>query len=459
MSDAIRQHKDRAVALLARGKLQPALAEYQRVLAADPKDLSARQKAAEILARLGKKPEAIAQYTQIAQRYAREGQFFKATAICKVILQLDPAHKEAQSSLAELYSKRLSAPAAKPAEVSAPPISSRHAPIELDTSSLLLPGPNKLGLPAVNEIELEMMDSNEQLEEIPIIMDPEPLAPVPSTLPVIPLFSDLSREDFVAVLQGAAEVRAFNDGEAIVREDEIGNAMYAIVQGKVAVVRQVDGQPPKKVAAMNEGDLFGEMALVSSSPRLATIVAEGDTVVMEFARSSLDSIIAKHPTVGEAIQRFYRQRLMENLLRSSPLLRPLSDQDKLKIAHSFNSMTFKGGEVLLKQGEKGDAFYMLLRGHCDVFHTAKDGKEHSYPALREGDAFGEISALLQQPATASVRAAGPVVALQLPAEKFRELLLANPEVKPLVMQLVNERLGRTAELVGKLRGIALDLRV
>lgn len=446
MSDVIREHKDRATAFLAKGKLQPALAEYQRVLAAAPTDLSARQKAAEILARLGKKPEAIAQYTQIAQRYAVEGQFFKATAICKVILQLDPEHKQAQASLAELYSKRMAAPAAKPV---AP---QKVAPI--DTSSLLLPQSWQ------NEIELsDEVIEGEEIEEIPIIMDPEPIAPVPSTLPVIPLFSDLSREDFIAVLQGAAEVRAFHSGEAIVKEGEPGNAMYAIVQGRVSVVRQVEGQPARTVATMNEGDLFGEMALVSSSPRLATIIAEGDTVVMEFARRSLEEIIARHPSVGDAIQRFYRQRLMENLLRSSPLLHPLSDDDKLAIARSFEAMTFKDSEVLLRQGEQGDGFYMLLRGQCDVFHTTKDGKEHAYPALREGDAFGEISALLQQPATASVRASGPVVALKLPAEKFRQLLLANPAVKPLVMQLVNERLGRTAELVGKLRGIALDLRV
>jgi cAMP-dependent protein kinase regulator len=408
-----------------------------------------------------------------------------------VILQLDPTHDEAQTQLAELYSKRA---AAKPAEQQraseapadsdsmeiergvgrydaidlspepeAKPSAAPPAELEIQMSSLLLPGPNPKQLPAAPaEIELDvsaLQGTAFDGEEIPIIVDPEPIAPVPANLPVIPLFSDLSREDFIAVLQGAAEVRAFNRGEPIVKEGEPGDAMYAIVQGKVAVVRQVEGEAPKKVAQMNEGDLFGEMALISNSPRLATVVAEEETVVMEFARQSLDGIAAKHPSVRTAIERFYRQRLLENLLRSSPLLHPLSHDQKRAVARQFEAKNYPSGEVLLKQGAPGEAFFMLLRGRCEVFHTAKTGGEFPYPDLREGDAFGEISVLLEQAATATVRAKGPVVVLKMAAAKFRELMLAHPEVKPLVMKLVNERLGRTAELAGKLRGIGRDLRV
>src|SRR3954465_5272081 len=106
MSDAVRIHKDRGAQLLAKGKLGPALEAFQKVVAAVPGELGSRQKVAEILAKLGKKAEAIAEYEQVVNRYAEIGQFFKATALCKVILTLDRKHVATQEKLARLYSGR-----------------------------------------------------------------------------------------------------------------------------------------------------------------------------------------------------------------------------------------------------------------------------------------------------------------------------------------------------------------
>ncbi|MFL5321308.1 MAG: cyclic nucleotide-binding domain-containing protein [Myxococcaceae bacterium] len=458
MSEAVRKLKDRAAQYVAKGKLPAALEDYRKVLVATPGDIQVRQKVAELLARLGKKAEAISAYEGVVQSYASSGQFFKATALCKVILQLDPAHMRTQESLADLYSKRKEAPgAARP--VTAPP-PRPAAPI--DSSALLLPKPNTaLPGPEPIDIPIEVAEDEEIVigEEISIEITPEPAPVPPSELPVIPLFSDLSREDFIAVLQGAVEAKAFNAGETIVREGDKGDAMYAIVQGSVGVVRGVDGQAPRTVATMNEGDLFGEMALLSESPRLATVVAAVDTVVLEFARKSLDALAKKHPGIWDAIQRFYRDRLLANLLRSSPLLRPLSEQQKVVVTNEFQSETFDAGDLILKQGELGDGFYLLLRGRCAVFHTNNDGKEVPYPEMKEGDVFGEISVLLGLPVSASVRATSQVVVLWLPAEKVKKLLLSQPVIAPMLTRLATERLQRTAQLMTSLEAAAADLRV
>lgn len=450
MSEVVRKHKDRAAQLIVKGKLAAALEEYKKVVAAVPSELQSRQKVAELLARMGKKNEAIAEYEEVVKRYAASGQFFKATALCKVILQLDPAHERTQASLADLYAKRKEGPA-KPAAAT--------REIALDSDALFLPSPVQPALPSFREIDLEVAEEDViDGEEIPIEVEPAMPAPAPSELPVIPLFSDFSREDFIAVLKGAVEARAFAAGDKIVREGEPGNAMYAIVQGRVGVVRPIEGQL-RTVAQMHEGDLFGEMALVSESPRLATIVAETDTVVLEFARQSLDAIIARHPTVSDAIERFYRDRLLQNLLRSSPLLRPLSDATKRSVTSKFESKTYNPGEVILQEGLKGDGFYLLLRGRCAVFHKDSRGNEHPYPDMREGDAFGEISVLMNVPVSATVRATTKVVVLKLAADKFRDLLLSQPAVRPMLTRLATERLQRTADLVSRLETAGLDLRV
>ncbi len=443
MSDAVRKHKDRGTQLLARGKLPAALEEFQKVVAAVPGELGARQKVAEILARQGKKTEAIAQYIQVVNRYADLGQFFKATALCKVILNLDPKHVATVQSLARLYAGR------RPSE--APQVTravSSTAPAPLEVGALL--GEEE----AASEFELEI--------EIPLELEviPEEIEPVKSavSLPVIPLFSDLSRDEFVHVLN-VVEPRAFYDGEAIVVEGEPGQAMYAIAEGKVSVVRTVDGQPARKVAQMTEGDFFGEMALLSDSPRLATVVAEGPVIVLEFARVSLEGLTAKHPKVGEAIQRFYRDRLLANLLRSSPLLHPLSEQQKQSVAEHFTSRMYSSGDAIIEEGQPNESVYLLLRGTCQVLHRDIARSMVRYPNLREGDSFGEISVVLNQRASATVEAAGPVVVLCLPAEVFRDKVLNHPAVIPMVTRLVSERLERTADLVTRQQSAANDLRI
>ena len=442
MSDAVRLHKDRGAQLLANGKLLPALEAFQRVVDSVPGELGSRQKVAEILAKLGRTGEAISQYQQVVTRYADQGQFFKATALCKVILALDPNHVATQQSLAKLYSGRR--PSAAP-QVTAAKIPAA-APLEAD--------PFELSVEAVVEsVEIEIpLD----FEAIP--PQAEAPAPPPSSLPVIPLFSDLSREDFLAVL-GAVEAKAFDAGESIVVEGDPGHAMYAIAQGRVGVIRAIDGGPGRRVAQMNEGDFFGEMALLSDSPRLATVVAETASVMLEFARSSLEQLLARHPEVAVAIERFYRDRLLANLLRSSPLLHPLSEEQKQAIAGHFKSEIYGDRDVIIEEGHKGDAIYLLLRGRCRVFHRDPVRNQVKYPAMREGDTFGEIAVVLDQAASACVAADGPVVVLSLPAETFRADVLSHPAVRPMILRLVEERLQRTADLVSRQQSAALDLRV
>lgn len=445
MSEAVRRHKDRGTQLLSRGKLPAALEEFQKVVAAVPGELGSRQKVAEILAKLGRKSEAIAQYVEVVTRYADVGQFFKATALCKVILSLDPKHVETQQSLAKLYAGRRPLQALRVIANAAP---AAQAP--LDLGALLSKPPTD---PIADlEIDIEIPDA---LEEIPIEVEP----PTPAVqLPVIPLFSDLSRDEFVHVLN-TIEPRAFYAGESIVVEGEPGHAMYAIAEGRVGVVRTIDGQPARRVAQLNEGDFFGEMALLSDSPRLATVVAEVPTVVLEFARGALEKLTARHPQVGAAIERFYRDRLLQNLLRSSPLLHPLSDEQKQVVAGHFQSRMYPPGDAIIEEGQPGESVFLLLRGSCRVFHRDAARSNVRYPNLREGDSFAEISVVLNQPASATVEAAGPVVVLALPAQVFRDQVLSHPAVAPMVMRLVSERLERTADLVSRQESLEKDHRV
>ena len=100
MSDAVRALKDKASELAAKGKSEAALETWRQVVTAAPDDLTARQKVAELLAKVGQTSAAVDAYEDLAKRFAEKGLFFKASATCRLLLGLDPRHERTLELLA-----------------------------------------------------------------------------------------------------------------------------------------------------------------------------------------------------------------------------------------------------------------------------------------------------------------------------------------------------------------------
>ena len=77
--------------------------------------------------------------------------------------------------------------------------------------------------------------------------------------------------------------------------------------------------------------------------------------------------------------------------------------------------------MIFKQGDAGDAFYIIRRGLCKVLHTNKQGKVREVAELKAGDYFGEGALLNRAPRGASVVAAEPTVLVMWTVESFRKL--------------------------------------
>ena len=92
--------------LLSRGKLDPALKEYLRVLEDNPRDISTLNKVGDLYVRMNRPADSIPYFTRIADFYSKDGFFLKAIAIFKKINKIDPAQLEIYDKLADLYHKQ-----------------------------------------------------------------------------------------------------------------------------------------------------------------------------------------------------------------------------------------------------------------------------------------------------------------------------------------------------------------
>src|SRR5438067_421589 len=271
MLDEIREHVDRAMEHLGRGSLAEASAAFEEAVRLAPGHVALRQRLAAVYIQMGHRAHALAEFQHIAGRYAAEGELFKAISVCNMS-------------------------GAVAAQEPAPDL-------DLESLELLRPGAH-LPPPAAQE---------------PVPPPPPDAVEIDlGPLPPSPLFSALDNEAFAALVQ-SLDLRWMSAGEKLIEEGQRGESMFVVVQGVVDVLRG-----DKVIAEMGEGSFFGEMALVTDSPRLASVTAARNGLLFEVHRSRVAEIAARHPSFANVLDAFYRDRLLANVLRASPAFRPLS---------------------------------------------------------------------------------------------------------------------------------------
>lgn len=405
----LRRAKDKATELLAQGELPAALELFQAVAKKAPQEPVWRQKAAELLQRMGRTSEAISEYEAVAEAWAKTGWLLRAIAVCKVILQLDPKHTRTQTLLVQLHGRH-----EQPRSLAA----SQKEPTAVP------PGLERVRHPAKAEAGEAVL---------------APMAP-------IPFFSSLGREIFLEVLAGV-ERHQYAPGEFIVREGTPGRSMFIIAEGEVCVTRQNEQGQPVTLAKLGEGELFGELALLCEGPRLSSVMTTKETVLLEFSRERMESIAGRYPQLAEILQRLYEDRLLANVLRSNPLFAGWPEALRKTVASAFTPFTVKAGEEILTRGQSSHALYLVLRGRCAVLHPHVDGHETPYPDLIEGDVFGEISLLRSKLVTATVRAQTPCLLLKLEKVVLDKLMPHHPFLSKELQRLGAERMLRTTMLL------------
>jgi CRP-like cAMP-binding protein len=260
------------------------------------------------------------------------------------------------------------------------------------------------------------------------------------SVPKTPLFSDLSSEAFVELVE-RCPLRHFAAGERILQQDAPGEAFYVICEGQV-VVRREEGSEVFQLARLAEGDFFGEMALLSGAPRVASVDALVDgTLVLEISTALLTELTRRHPGVATALKKFCRQRLVSNLMATAALFRPLSRADRRTLASCFRARDVLAGDVVLTEGERGDGLYLVLAGLLEVsrggFRIAK---------LGQSEVFGEASLLGRRPVVATVRALQRTSLLRLPEEDFAKVAERYPAVRAHLEALRDARARENARM-------------
>jgi CRP-like cAMP-binding protein len=134
-----------------------------------------------------------------------------------------------------------------------------------------------------------------------------------------------------------------------------------------------------------------------------------------------------------------RKNAKVELIKRVPLFGELSRKDLNEVAGIADEIDLRDGKVLIREGELGHEFFVLLDGTVEV----RKGKRR-VATLGRGDFAGEIALLSKSPRTATVRATSPVRALVIARRNFWTLLDTSPQIQRKILEALAERLAPTA---------------
>jgi cAMP-dependent protein kinase regulator len=247
----------------------------------------------------------------------------------------------------------------------------------------------------------------------PVPKDPETAAALDAACRNVGLLSFL-QDDQRRILVGAMFKREFADGEVIMKEGDDPDNFYVLLSGGCKIFKKTAGVD-EEVAAVGPGSYFGELAMISGSTRSATVVATGELTVTW----AIDQVTYLYLLKEHHLQ---KRMLYRTLLRKVPWLHALADYEILLVADALMPVNPEPGEMLMKQGDIGDDFFIILEGECIVFRSSQGQEMKEVAKLEQGTYFGEMALLTDHPRAATIIAGERCRLVKLDKKSFLRLL-------------------------------------
>ncbi len=273
----------------------------------------------------------------------------------------------------------------------------------------------------------------EELEQIPFLegLRSEQL------LEKVPFFDGLGQRLISKITQQALLLQ-FMPGGVICREGDYEETFYIILAGEVEVTTKTQSNDRVFLAELGKGQFFGEIGPLSGQARIATVTALTRTVVLQISKELFREMLRRAPNIKQRIDQKYIERSLNTHLRQVALFSSLPEKILEALANGVELLSFKKGEVIIKEGDDGDCLYLVRSGFVKVSNGPLE-HEAILTYLREGSYFGEMALIADERRTANVVAMTEVETVRIDKREFQQILSLYPEVKDQIQDTIVKR--------------------
>ncbi|GMH55540.1 hypothetical protein TL16_g01932 [Triparma laevis f. inornata] len=204
------------------------------------------------------------------------------------------------------------------------------------------------------------------------------------------------------------------------------------------------------LATLKQGNYFGEMAVMVTMPRSSTVVAKEKCLLLTVAKDDWTMFLEYHAKTKRAVEAHMKSRLM-GLFRNMniPFFETVHKDRYEELSPGCEVLDLPPNAEVIKQGDRGDTFYVIIHGRVDVAVRAGVGKAADAPKkdwngeLVTGQFFGEIALVMDSARKATVTTAENTVLLVIDKGTFRAFFNDNARA---LAEVQVRLLGEKAEL-------------
>ena len=226
-------------------------------------------------------------------------------------------------------------------------------------------------------------------------------------------------------------LRELPAGERLIRQGDVGDAMYFLVEGRVDVRVDVDGTETV-LAQLEAPQPIGEIQLLTGGNRTASVDTASAVRLLVLSSEELATMESAGTEVYQRLLDVIRdrQRHLHVLSALANIFDGLPRDTLEQVAAQSRSLRLGRGEVLFSEGDPGSAWYLVLTGALEVLQRDRSGTPSLVNRLGRGDSFGETALLANMPRTATIRATRETELVEISGSAFAELYRLFPSFLP-----------------------------
>ncbi len=277
--------------------------------------------------------------------------------------------------------------------------------------------------------------------------------------------------------------KLFQKGDVIFREGDLGDTLYQIKEGVVAIYAEYGESGQQLLVELGKDKFFGEMAVIEAYPRSATAVAKEDVKAVEIGCGEISEYFKNEPDrimdimkslggrlrdltddyseVSDTIKELGKSEGQEksaglvekikkfaSIYKKSKAADAISQEALRKLSQSGHSDGFttkvekySKGTVIFKEGETGNCMYDIHYGNVGIYKGYGTADEKLIAKLMQDEFFGELGMIdgVKRSGTAVVLSDDTMVEIITPAD-LKDLFAKNPPKVEMVLEHVSYRL-------------------
>jgi CRP-like cAMP-binding protein/thioredoxin reductase/ferredoxin-like protein FixX len=242
------------------------------------------------------------------------------------------------------------------------------------------------------------------------------LVKIQKNVPLLAMLSTLQLRELVL----ESNILLSEPGDYIFKRNDYSTTFFFIVEGELDVLIDDDEHPDDH---LKTGEFFGEMALVSGRRRPGTVRARTKCVLIETPRRLMQKLINSVQSMRRVLNEVAIKSVVQICIGLS-----LDEEELNDVASHAILKSFEAGEELFHEGDEADGLYLIQSGSVTVSRMIA-GREVVLFYVAAGNYVGEMSLISGEPRYATVRAAVATDAVMIKADRMREIIARNPEIR------------------------------